>query len=130
MSAAAATKYITEEEYLAIEERSREKHEFYKGEIFAMAGASFAHEDITGNFYRAIGNFLEDKAAVFFLVISEYKFKKIVCLLTRIFPFSVRKLTFMKAGMILQRIQPFWLKYSLLLLKTMIGVINFLYTEI
>ena len=31
----------TEEEYLEMEEKSLEKHEFYKGEIFAMAGASF-----------------------------------------------------------------------------------------
>lgn len=67
MSAVTATKYITEDEYLVAEEVALEKHEYYKGEVFAMAGASFAHEDVTGNFYRTVGNFLEDKSCRIFL---------------------------------------------------------------
>jgi hypothetical protein len=41
MNAATVLKY-TAEEYLELEETSLEKNEFYKGEIFAMAGASIA----------------------------------------------------------------------------------------
>ncbi len=61
MSAAASLKYITEEEYLAAEEISLEKHEYYKGEVFVMAGASFTHNDLVRDTLISIGNFLEDK---------------------------------------------------------------------
>jgi hypothetical protein len=33
--------YISPEEYLAMERAATEKHEYYRGEIFAMSGASF-----------------------------------------------------------------------------------------
>ncbi len=39
----------TEQEFLDREVLSREKHEFYRGEIFAMAGASPAHVRIGSN---------------------------------------------------------------------------------
>jgi len=44
-----AVKYITPEEYLAMEEISEIKHEYYQGEIFAMAGASSTHNVIVSN---------------------------------------------------------------------------------
>ncbi len=34
---------LTEEEYLAIEEEAEFKSEFYRGEMFAMSGASYSH---------------------------------------------------------------------------------------
>lgn len=37
------------DEYFAVETGSPIKHEYYNGEIFAMAGASVAHNDITAN---------------------------------------------------------------------------------
>jgi Uma2 family endonuclease len=37
------------DEYLAVEEASTIKHEYYDGEIFAMAGSSLAHNHITAN---------------------------------------------------------------------------------
>lgn len=37
------------EEYFALEQASSEKHEFYRGEIFLMAGASVRHNRITRN---------------------------------------------------------------------------------
>lgn len=40
---------MTVEEYLAFEEQSEEKHEYYGGEVFAMAGAGFNHNVIAGN---------------------------------------------------------------------------------
>jgi Uma2 family endonuclease len=41
-----ALKYITPEEYLAMEEAAAHKSEYYRGEIFAMAGASKNHNRI------------------------------------------------------------------------------------
>ncbi|MES2774503.1 MAG: Uma2 family endonuclease [Bacteroidota bacterium] len=51
----------TLEEYMEMEEKSLEKHEFYQGEIFAMEGASIAHNQITSNAHIAIGSFLSDR---------------------------------------------------------------------
>ena len=42
------------EDYFAIEESSAIKHEFFGGEIFAMAGASLRHNRINGNVYAAL----------------------------------------------------------------------------
>jgi Uma2 family endonuclease len=36
-------------EYFAVEEVSNVKHEYYDGEIFAMAGSSLRHNHITAN---------------------------------------------------------------------------------
>jgi Uma2 family endonuclease len=41
--------YFTIDEYLAIERISPVKHEYFQGQIIAMAGASKAHVIITGN---------------------------------------------------------------------------------
>lgn len=41
-----ALKYITPEEYLAMEDAAESKHEYHQGEIFAMAGASKNHDRI------------------------------------------------------------------------------------
>ncbi|TDE12011.1 Uma2 family endonuclease [Dyadobacter psychrotolerans] len=37
------------EEYLEMEEKSEIRHEYYDGEIFAMAGTTMNHNDIVGN---------------------------------------------------------------------------------
>jgi len=42
-----ALKYITPEEYLAMEDAADSKHEYYQGKIFDMAGASKNHTRIT-----------------------------------------------------------------------------------
>lgn len=49
MSALPQGKYISPEEYLIAERESLEKHEYFDGEIFQMAGASLKHTEITGN---------------------------------------------------------------------------------
>ncbi len=54
-------KYITEEEYLAMEEKSPEKHEYYQGEIFAMSGVKVPHTIIAMNLSRELGNHLRRK---------------------------------------------------------------------
>ena len=52
--------------YLESEEKSDVKHEFYKGEIFAMAGASIQHNQIASNAHVAIGSFISDKGCTIF----------------------------------------------------------------
>ena len=47
MSSVAAKKYITPEEYLTAERRATVKSEYVYGEVFAMSGASNAHNIIT-----------------------------------------------------------------------------------
>jgi len=54
--AVANLKYITEEEYLALEEKAEVRHEYLAGQIFAMAGGSPAHARCAGNLIRALGN--------------------------------------------------------------------------
>jgi len=46
-------RHYTAAEYFALEEQSQIRHEFFEGELFAMAGASIAHNTITGNVYIA-----------------------------------------------------------------------------
>lgn len=49
MSQAAAEKPMSVQEYLEFEEKSKIKHEYMDGEIFAMAGASRRHNLATAN---------------------------------------------------------------------------------
>ena len=46
MGAALALPQFTLDEYLAFEEQSADKHEYWNGQIFAMAGASPFHDEI------------------------------------------------------------------------------------
>ena len=52
---------ISIEEYLEIENASNEKHQYYKGEIFAMSGAKVPHNTITGNLFIELGQKLKGK---------------------------------------------------------------------
>lgn len=58
---AAAKKRWTPEEYLAFERSSPEKHEFFQGEIFAMAGATEEHNLLVGNLVTRLNIALEGK---------------------------------------------------------------------
>ena len=53
--------YISAEEYLAQERTATEKHEYYQGEIFAMSGASIAHNEILSNLFGEIAHRLKGK---------------------------------------------------------------------
>ena len=46
---------LTIEEYLHLEEKSEVRHEFYNGEIYAMAGTTTAHNKLT----RRVANLIE-----------------------------------------------------------------------
>lgn len=52
---------FTIEEYLAMEEAATEKHEYYKGEIFAMSGPKVPHNTISINMLVELGNKLKGK---------------------------------------------------------------------
>ncbi len=49
MSAKVKKKYISPEEYLEFERAALEKHEYFDGEIFDMAGTSEEHANISSN---------------------------------------------------------------------------------
>jgi len=48
-------------EYLAMEKASQEKHEYFQGEIFSMAGASTNYNEIFTNLFLEIGSKLKGK---------------------------------------------------------------------
>ena len=52
---------FTIEEYLAMEEAATEKHEYYKGEIFAMSGPKMPHNIISRNLLIGLGIKLKGK---------------------------------------------------------------------
>jgi len=47
--------FYTVDEYLEIEKSSLDKHEYYKGEIFNMAGASPRHNVVFSNVFVSLG---------------------------------------------------------------------------
>lgn len=60
MSAAPEARY-SPEEYLELERRAERKHEYYRGQIFLMAGASLRHNLIVANLIASVHNSLSDK---------------------------------------------------------------------
>src|SRR5437763_16821511 len=55
-----ARRWISVEEYLALEEQADTRNEYFDGEIFAMAGATLEHNVICANLIRELGNQLEE----------------------------------------------------------------------
>jgi Uma2 family endonuclease len=55
---ATSQKLMTPEEYLTFERASDGKHEYYRGETFAMSGGTPAHSLIAMNLARELGNAL------------------------------------------------------------------------
>lgn len=56
--------YISEQDYLEAEREAFEKHEYYKGEIFAMSGASFPHNKIFSNIFGELAWKLKGKKCI------------------------------------------------------------------
>ncbi|KAA1261438.1 hypothetical protein LF1_39860 [Rubripirellula obstinata] len=53
--------FLTPQQYLTREREASFKSEFYRGETFAMAGASREHNLIVGNVVREVGNSLKSR---------------------------------------------------------------------
>jgi Uma2 family endonuclease len=53
--------HMTPNEYLAMERASQVKHEYFRGEVFAMSGASLAHNRIVKNINTLVLPFLKNK---------------------------------------------------------------------
>lgn len=60
-----ARRRFTLDDYFAVEEASPLKHEFFDGEIYAMAGGSVAHNRIVSNLLVQLGNGLRPPCEVF-----------------------------------------------------------------
>lgn len=65
MTALPKNKKYTPAEYLALEEKSETKSEFWNGEIVAMSGAKIDHQQITTNLTVSLANKLKGKCRVF-----------------------------------------------------------------
>ncbi len=53
--------FVSPEEYLAMERAAQQKHEYFKGEVFAMSGASWEHNLIVKNINTQVLPFLKGK---------------------------------------------------------------------
>ncbi len=56
----------TFEEYIELEETSKNRHEYLNGQIFAMSGGSAEHSLIASNMIRALGAALGDRPCLVF----------------------------------------------------------------
>lgn len=61
MRKALEKEYLSPEEFLVFERNALEKHEYFKGEIFAMSGASRYHNRISMNLSGNLFNYLKGK---------------------------------------------------------------------
>lgn len=61
MTIAIDTKHYSTEEYLELEKKSEDKHEYQDGEIIAMAGSTTNHNILAGKFYARILLALEEQ---------------------------------------------------------------------
>ena len=61
MATAAAYTYLTPEDYLAFERKADIKHEYCNGQLFAMSGASRAHNLVSGNIFGELRAQLKDR---------------------------------------------------------------------
>lgn len=53
-------RYVSAEEYLLFERQSSQKHEYYRDEVFAMAGAGLRHNRIFSNVFGKLAFLLAD----------------------------------------------------------------------
>ena len=61
MSLPAGQRRFTIREYLELEEKAVERHEFHDGEILAMSGGTHEHAHISSNFLISLGLQLREK---------------------------------------------------------------------
>lgn len=68
---------LTTEQYLLQERRAETKSEYFDGEIFAMAGASREHNQISANLVRVLGNQLLEKPCSVYSSDMKVKIEKV-----------------------------------------------------
>lgn len=68
--------YISPEEYLAAEKISPIKHEYIRGEVWAMAGANDAHVTIAGNMFALLRNHLRGSGCRVFIADMKARIEK------------------------------------------------------
>jgi Uma2 family endonuclease len=56
--------YFSESEYLEFEENSSTKHEYFEGDVFAMAGASLNHQILISRMVQKFSNHLENTPCI------------------------------------------------------------------
>lgn len=66
MASAAAGPALTWKEFLEFEKRSDQKHEYLRGEVWAMGGGTPEHGRLAANVIRLLGNALEGRPCVVF----------------------------------------------------------------
>ncbi len=49
------------DEYLLMEAQGNDKHEFFQGQVYAMAGGTFNHARVAGNLFASLRQFLRGK---------------------------------------------------------------------
>ncbi len=64
MNARRKIEYITPEEYAELEQFSQIKHEYFDGQIYAMAGASTLHSRLAGNTYASLHRQLRGRGCI------------------------------------------------------------------
>lgn len=64
MASTATHAPVSTQDYLAFERAAETKHELWRGEVFAMAGASFAHNRIVANLLAGLRDALANGACV------------------------------------------------------------------
>ena len=67
------SKTYTIAEYLAMEERASEKHEFYNGNVVTMPGDKFSHNLIATNITTSLNIQLSEKEPQYFVLNSDMK---------------------------------------------------------
>jgi len=67
--------FFTVEEYLELEQTSDIRHEYFAGEVFAMAGGSKEHNIISGNIYSLLRSRLRGSSCNVFM--SDTKVRKV-----------------------------------------------------
>ncbi|MFZ4814584.1 MAG: Uma2 family endonuclease [Phototrophicaceae bacterium] len=60
--------HLTLEEYLALERQTDIRHEYFHGQVFAMAGASRNHVVIAGNINREIATQLDERPCLVYML--------------------------------------------------------------
>ena len=59
MAVELATQKLSLDEFLAWEDQQQDRHEFHRGEVFAMAGGRRTHGRVIANLVRRLGNHLD-----------------------------------------------------------------------